>query len=332
VWISTAARIGLRVERTASAYASTPGDGVLLLGEKQSLDPDDSIAQMVFHELCHALVEGDAAFERRDWGLDNESARDEPRERACLRIQAVLAARYGLRRVLAPTTDFRAFYDSLPPDPLTPRTDPTVVLATQGLRRVDQPPWGPHLMAALETTRSIAESAAKFTPESGASDLWGLVDPVPPRHPSGLPGSFVADGRTCGSCAWRHGARCRQAAGARIRVSLPGCERWEGALDCQECGACCRAAYDCVELAPRDVVKRRHPDLVVLQSPYPQMKRNGDRCIALGGGVEERKADGTAAFVPYACSIYEDRPKSCREFERHGEHCLTARRRVGLSL
>jgi len=62
------------------------------------------------------------------------------------------------------------------------------------------------------------------------------------------------------------------------------------------------------------------------------MKRNGDRCIALAGGVEEKKPDGTAVFVPYACSIYADRPKSCQEFERHGEHCLTARRRVGLSL
>jgi len=87
-----------------------------------------------------------------------------------------------------------------------------------------------------------------------------------------------------------------------------------------------------VELAPRDAVKRRHPDLVVLQGPYPQMKRNGDRCIALQGGVETHRPDGTSGFVPYACSIYDDRPKSCREFERHGEHCLTARRRVGLSV
>jgi hypothetical protein len=305
---------------------------VLLLGETKSLDPDDSIAQMVFHELCHSLVEGDAAFERRDWGLDNEGARDEPRERACLRVQAVLAARYGLRRVMAPTTDFRAFYDALPPDPLTPRTDPTVVLAIRGLHRVDDGPWGPHLSAALTATRAIAESAAGFSSEvSGERDLWALVDPMPPRHPSGLPGSLVDDGRTCGTCAWRRGARCRQADGARVRVTLPGCERWEGALDCQECGACCRAAYDCVELAPRDVVKRRHPDLVVLEGPYPQMKRNGDRCVALKGGVEEKGPDGTMEFVPYACSIYGDRPKSCQEFERHGEHCLTARRRVGLS-
>jgi hypothetical protein len=321
------------VQRTEDAYASTPGDGVLLLGENKSLDPDDSIAQMVFHELCHSLVEGNAAFERRDWGLDNETARDDPREWACLRVQAALSARFGLRRVMAPTTDFRAFYDALPPDPLTPRTDPSVAFAVRGLARVEAAPWAPHLSEALSATRAIAESAARFTPESSSElDLWSLVDPMPPRHPSGLPGSAIAECRTCGTCAWRRGARCRQAEGARVRVTLPGCERWEGSLDCQECGACCRAAYDCVELAPRDVVKRKHPDLVVLQSPYPQMKRKGDRCIALEGGIEGKKHDGTTVFVPYACSIYEDRPKSCQEFERQGEHCLTARRRVGLSV
>lgn len=331
--MSAAARVGLRVERTVDAYASTPGDGVLLLGDKGALDADDSVAQMVFHELCHSLVEGSGAFERRDWGLDNETARDESRERACLRVQAVLSARYGLRRVLAPTTDFRSFYDGLPIDPLTPRTDETVVLAMKGLRRVDEKPWLPHVSDALAATRAIAERAAEFSSgPDGERDLWALLDPMPSRHPSGLPGSFIDDGRTCGTCAWRHGARCRQAGDARVRVTLPGCERWEPELDCRDCGACCRAAYDCVELAPRDAVKKKHPELVVLQEPYPQMKRNGDRCIALGGGTEGSVPGGGTRFVPYTCTIYEDRPTSCREFERHGEHCLTARRRVGLSL
>jgi Fe-S-cluster containining protein len=117
-----------------------------------------------------------------------------------------------------------------------------------------------------------------------------------------------------------------------VRVTLPGCERWEPSLDCRQCGACCRAAYDCVELAPRDVVRKRHPELVVLDGPYPQMKRSGDRCIALHGGFGETASDGARPLLPYTCRIYEDRPKSCQEFERHGEHCLTARRRVGLSL
>jgi hypothetical protein len=33
----------------------------------------------------------------------------------------------------------------------------------------------------------------------------------------------------------------------------------------------------------------------------------------------------------YTCSIYEHRPRPCREFEAGGRHCLDARRRVGLS-
>lgn len=336
VWTSAAAYIGLRVERGRDAYASTPGDGVLVLGDAGTLDPDDSLAQMIFHELCHSLVEGNGAFGERDWGLDNETPRDVPREHACLRVQAALAARYGLRRVLAPTTDFRAFYDALPLDPLSPRTNATVALAVAGMSRVEKPPWGPHLSNALAATRAVADQAAAFDPSPAPDaepDLWTLLDPLPARHASGLFGSSIAvENRTCGTCAWRQGARCRQAAGARVRVSLPGCERWEPALDCRDCGACCRAAYDCVELAPRDVVKKRHPELVVLDGKYPQMKRRGDRCIALAGGLETPKPDGSTVFEPYTCDIYEDRPKSCQEFERHGEHCLTARRRVGLSL
>jgi hypothetical protein len=233
--------------------------------------------------------------------------------------------------VLAPTTEFRGFYDRLPMDPLSPRTDPTVPVAIHGLARAEKPPWAPHLSRALEATRLVAEHAAAFSDASGgdaAPDLWALLDPKPVLHPSGLPGSFVADdGRTCENCAWRTGARCRQAGGARVRVSLPGCERWEAALDCRDCGACCRAAYDVVELAPRDVVKRKHPELVMFDGPYPQMKRAGDRCIALEGGANDGRS-----FVHFTCRIYDDRPTSCREFERHGEHCLTARRRVGLSL
>ena len=34
----------------------------------------------------------------------------------------------------------------------------------------------------------------------------------------------------------------------------------------------------------------------------------------------------------FFCVIYDDRPRTCREFTLGSEHCLTARRRVGLSL
>ena len=34
----------------------------------------------------------------------------------------------------------------------------------------------------------------------------------------------------------------------------------------------------------------------------------------------------------FHCAIYDDRPRTCREFTLGGEHCLTARRRVDLRL
>jgi hypothetical protein len=34
----------------------------------------------------------------------------------------------------------------------------------------------------------------------------------------------------------------------------------------------------------------------------------------------------------FACTIYDDRPRACRDFEAGGRHCLVARRRVGLSV
>lgn len=331
IWLTTAERIGLRVQRTSDAYASTTGEGVLLLAEERHLDRDDSVAQMIFHELCHSLVQGEESFGRRDWGLDNESGRDVPREEACLRTQATLAGRHGLRRFLAPTTDFRTFYDALPGSPLEPRWEPSVTLAIAAIRRAAKPPWAPHLEAALEATRAVAESAGAFSPEA-PDELWSLADPAPGRHASGLPGALPHPGRTCGHCAWRDArGRCRQASGARVSAEAAGCERWEGELDCQECGACCRAAYDVVQVSPRDPVRRKHPSLVVVRGPFLEVRREGDRCAALAGGHIESAANG-ARLEPYACTIYEDRPKSCRDFERGGEHCLGARRKVGLTL
>jgi hypothetical protein len=334
IWLAAGERIGLRVKRTADAYASTPGDGVLLLGDRGTLDPDDSVAQMVFHELCHSLVEGEASFERRDWGLDNEGDRDVPREQACLRLQAALASRYGLSGFFAPTTDFRAFYDALGPYPLEPATDPTTHVAISGLRRAEKPPWAPHLEAALEATRAVVDAVRPFAGSTDdRRDLFQRAGELPPKHPAGFHGfSANPSNRTCGSCAWFVSAknRCRHAGNVRVLPEWAACERWQGPLDCQECGACCRAAYDLVQVSRRDPVRKKHPELVVVRGPYLEIARKGDRCVALTGG-DSGRPDG-APFEPFACTIYGDRPKSCRDFERGGEHCLTARRRVGLTL
>src|SRR5215831_2886745 len=155
VWLEAARRIGLAVERSAEVYAATDGRGGLAIGEDATLDADDSLAQMIFHELCHSLVEGEAAFARPDWGMDNTGPDHDWREHACLRVQWLLAGRHGLRGVLAPTTEFRAFWDRLAGDVLADRADPSVQAAILALGRADDPPWSPALVEALAASAEI---------------------------------------------------------------------------------------------------------------------------------------------------------------------------------
>jgi hypothetical protein len=314
VWLEAARRIGLVVERSPHAFASTDGKGTLTIGTAETLDADDSLAQMILHELCHALVQGPGAFERTDWGLDNETDRDLTREHACLRLQADLLAPHGLARVLAPTTEHRAFYDALGPDPLAGSGE-SATLARKARSRVDRPPFAPHLTSALEATRAIFASARAFAVEGDLGAVWS--EP-PPRHPAGFP--IGASAGSCGSCAWstrvRGVLRCRPA-NARVRDEWPACDRFEAELDCQGCSACCRDAYDAVEISRREPMITRHPALVDRSNGRLRIVRAGDRCAALEGSG------------PYACTIYDDRPRTCREFEVGSDHCLDARRRVG---
>jgi hypothetical protein len=331
VWLTAARRIGLGIVRTPDAYAATDGRGTLAIGTDATLDPDDSLAQMIFHELCHSLVEGEQAFTRPDWGMDNTGPDHDWREHACLRLQWVLAGRHGLGAVFAPTTEFRAFWDLLDGDVLADRTDPSVQAAIAGLRRVGQPPWTPALEQALAATAQIAQAAARFAEPAAGSDgprsLWLGIAPPPPPHPTGLPArAAAAAAATCGTCVWRNHARCRQA-NAKVDPAWPACERFEAALDCQTCGACCRAAYHSVEVSRRDPVVKAHPEMIVDRGSYLEVRRAGDRCAALEGGLIEH---GTT--TRYHCSIYDDRPRTCRDFTLGSAHCLTARRRVGLSL
>ena len=119
IWLTVAARVGFRVERSGEVYASTDGQGVMTIGAPSTLDSDDCLAQMVLHELCHSLIEGAQSLHVPDFGLDNESERDVVREHACVRLQAWLTQKHGLRRVLAPTTDFRSYYDELPEEKIS---------------------------------------------------------------------------------------------------------------------------------------------------------------------------------------------------------------------
>ena len=225
VWVGAARAIGLSVVRTADAYAATDGRGTLAIASDDALDADDSLGQMIFHELCHSLVEGEDAFAKADWGMDNTGPDHDWREHACLRVQWVLAGRHGLCGVFAPTTEFRAFWDRLSGDVLADRTERSVQAAIAALRRAEQPPWAPALSAALAASAQIAGAAAAF---ASRGVLWADRTAPPAPHPTGLPAG--AAGATCGDCAWRFeqrgAARCRQA-DAKIDDAWPACERFE---------------------------------------------------------------------------------------------------------
>lgn len=176
VWIACAEAMGLTVNRSHEVYASVVDGRLLTLGTTDTLDADDSVAQMIFHELCHALVQcgdDDAAWTRRDWGLDNRTERDAFRERATLRLQAFLAGRHGLREFFAPTTDYRDFWDQLRDDPLHDAPSDEHELVLSALARARSAPFSPHLDDALTATATIVRVAAPFR----CSGTGSLLDP-----------------------------------------------------------------------------------------------------------------------------------------------------------
>ncbi|MDP6723269.1 MAG: hypothetical protein QGG36_20630 [Pirellulaceae bacterium] len=175
IWIRAAAKMGMEVARDDTVFASWDGEGTLRIGTPETLDKDDSVAQMVFHEICHALVEGPDAFPRPDWGLDISNRAQRVREHACLRLQAALADQFQLRRFLAATTDFRAYYDRIPAEPLAGQgdDDPAIPLAAVGWERAQQGPWAQPLDSALRSTAAIAKIVAGH---AHATSLWRQAD------------------------------------------------------------------------------------------------------------------------------------------------------------
>jgi Putative zinc- or iron-chelating domain len=332
VWLVAAERLGFRIERSPDVYASTDGQRTIIVGTDDTLDADDCLAQMILHELCHAAVEGEDAEHKVDWGLDNETERDVAREHACLRLQAYLTGLYGLRGLLAPTTDYRAFWDALADDPFAAsdgRRDASAVAARAAAYRMGKSPWAPHVHEALAASAAIARAVPLVGGPGAMPSLWSKVEPAPTPHPLAH-APVAAGGNHCGECAWsfraRGAARCWHVESARLDPAWPACVRFEPAaeLDCLTCGACCREAYHSVEISRREPVIKRHPELVVVHDNYLELKREGERCAALEGGRTPQEG--------YACRIYEDRPRTCREFTRGSKNCLDARRRVGLSL
>ncbi len=316
LWIAAAAELGFRVTRTREAYASSDGCGVIAIGVDDVLDPDDAVAQLIFHELCHAITEGDQALTLADWGLENRPDHV-VREHACLRFAADLAARFGLRAAMAPTTEYRAYYDALPDEPLAAAVeDEAVAIAVAARARFTSSRWRGPVAMALAATAALVQGS-----DDGAT------------HPTGFP--WGPAGATCDGCAWMYRggrgpavSRCRQTAGAvgdgaRVEPGTRACARWEPPVDCHACGACCREAYHSVTVSVRDPVVWREPALIVRNGHRFEILREGARCAALAVAP-----DGPTR---YSCTIYENRPQPCRDFAANGRHCLDARRRVGLS-
>lgn len=332
VWAGVARRLGWTIRRSTEVFASWDGDRTLTLSVPDDFDADDSLGQMIFHEICHALVQGPGAPARIDWGLENTDDRDAVREHGCHRLQAALADTVGLRDFMAVTTDWRPYYDQLPADPLAPGDDPAIELARAAWRAATRGPWADAIRDGLEATAAIASAIRPF---ARADDLWGRS--VAP-HPLG--GPIGPSQGTCGDCAWRVMAgpgprvgRCLQrrppdGIAPRVEPDWPGCAGWEPVLteaDCGACGACCRQGFDLVQIGAREPLVSARPDLVERDGSWRQIPRPGGYCVAL------ERAPGVRPEAPYRCSVYAMRPRSCRDFPVAGHACLEARRRVGLS-
>jgi hypothetical protein len=175
IWTDAAKKLGMTVVRCPEVYAAWDGHGTLRIGTPNTLDPDDSLAQLVLHECCHALVVGPDGFSKEDWGLAYEDPGHVVFEQAALIIQARLADAFGLRNFLASTTDFRAYFDRIGIDPLDFADNTVLELASEAWNRSRREPWHSVLSDALRATAEIAKIIRRIaTPES----LWSTVEDI----------------------------------------------------------------------------------------------------------------------------------------------------------
>ena len=166
VWLATAKRLGIHIRRSPLVFSATDGSGRLQLSTRDDLDADDSLAQMLLHEICHWVTNGQETFHERDWGFALDGPIDH-REHAALRVQAWLADQVGLRTMFGPTGQFRQYYVRIPADPLTPIDESdweqqVVRNAHEAVARIQQPPWHPHVMQAMAATAQMSDLLTPF--------------------------------------------------------------------------------------------------------------------------------------------------------------------------
>lgn len=330
IWLECAAACGFSIARSPEVYASFDGHRTIHLSTPDDFDADDSLAQLIFHELCHALVSAPAGLTREDWGLDNTTERDLVQEHATHRLQAHLADRWDLRAFFAVTTMWRPYWDRLPRDPLADGDDPAIELARQAKARADTDPFAAAFRKAFAKTIVMADLVRE---SSAPESLWRRIsDRVHRRHRLGF--HLGPKQERCGTCAWGQSGVCEVTSRTwpqplRVcREDEQACSHWEPVLDangCARCGACCHTAFHLVTVDHGEPIIDRHPELLtpsgqeLLGSPF-HIDRPGGYCRAL-----------TSQNAPFLCRIYEDRPTSCRDFATGSANCLEARRRTGLS-
>ncbi|MBI3409873.1 MAG: YkgJ family cysteine cluster protein [Planctomycetes bacterium] len=106
--------------------------------------------------------------------------------------------------------------------------------------------------------------------------------------------------------------------------------------DCQSCGACCASPFDAEGYIPVQPDEEAHlsrlglPVLEIVAAP-PE-----DRLVLLGTRINTQRRRVCAAFSGSigsrcTCTIYQDRPTSCRQFEAGSAECLQARRASGIA-
>lgn len=330
VWLECARRCGFDIARSPEVYASFDGHRTIQLSTPDDFDRDDSLAQLILHELCHALVSAPYGLTVEDWGLDNTSDKDLVFEHATHRLQAHLADRYELRAFFAVTTTWRPYWDRLPRDPLADGDDPAIALARAARTRADIEPWSLALREAFAKTVTIADLIREGAPETS---LWRRVsERVHRRHRHGR--HLGPKTGRCGTCAWGQHGICELTHHDLPRASRtafpedPACIRWEPVLDeaaCARCGACCHKAFHLVTVDEGEPITTAHPELLTPGGPD-----------GLGAAFHIDRPDGfcralVGPAAPFRCRIYADRPTSCRDFTAGSANCLEARRRVGLS-
>ena len=325
LWMSVAAEAGWQVIRTTDAYASSDGAGRISIAVDEALDGDDAPAQLIFHELCHALTQGPPSWAQPDWGLSNTDTRDVVAEHACLCVHVLLTAPFALRAAMAPTTEYRAYHDGLDLDAVAVSDEAAPARARAALALPGNAKLRDCVVRGLAATRAALDETTASAERDGE------------RHPVGF--AWGRAEHSCGTCAWFYKGgrgpaveRCRQSArgegdGQRTAAAARACERWEPPVACQTCGACCREAYHSVTVSVRDPVVWKQPDLIVRHGHRFEVRREGPRCAAL----EDRRSAPSPSLPMFSCTIYDDRPRACRDFEANGRHCLVARRRVGLT-